>query len=185
MKRQRGLLNGVAGLLCIGLALVIVAREGLPQRAETLRGLTNAPNYVAPMVGYLAPEITLPTTDGRIVSLADSDSPLTLVYFWATTCPPCRHDMPAMNALADNESLRILAVNVGESAEATRDWADALGLEYAVLPDPSATTARRYKIRGLPTGFLTNAGGRILRVYFGSVGVERLRRDMARYAPNA
>ena len=185
MKRLRSVLQALAGLFCIGLAIAVVARAGLPQRADFLTGMLNTMRTVAPIVGFLAPEITLPATDGRAVSLADSETPLTLVYFWATSCPPCRHEMPAMNALADNRSLRILAVNVGESKGTARNWAETLGLQYAVLPDPASTIAKRYQIRGLPTGFLINAGGRVVRVYFGSVGIERLRRDIARYAPNA
>lgn len=87
--------------------------------------------------------------------------------------------MPALNELHNREPLRILAVNMGESANRVRAWVDQLGLRYTVLLDPAMAVARAYQIRGLPSAFLIDSEYRIVRVFFGPVGIDQLRRDIA------
>ncbi len=183
MSRIGAFLRSLAGLLCLGAALAIVQQTGLPKRADYSSRLSGLRSVVAPEVGYLAPDFRLRTPTNKLVSLANHNSAFTLIYFWATTCAPCRREMDDLNNLRESlPTLRILAVNMGESATVVSDWIRALDLRYDVLLDPSLQVARRYQIRGLPSNLLLNGGGRILRVYFGSVGAEQLRRDIARYA---
>ena len=183
MSRLRTLLRLLAALLCFGAALAIVLDAGLPQRADYSGGLRGRRPLSAPQVGYLAPDFALRTPANSLVSLANHNSDFTLIYFWATSCPPCRRDMRELSDLRESlPTLRILAVNMGESAAAVRDWVRALDLRYYVLLDPSLRVARLYQIRGLPTLFLLNGGGRILRLYYASASAGQLRRDIARYA---
>ena len=173
----------LAGLLCLGGALWVVLQAGLPERADNT-GLRRATGTVAaPEVGFLAPDFTLRTTTGEPVSLAESDAEITLIYFWSTTCAPCQRDMPALNDLSKRQpNLRILAVNMGEDGRQVAAWVTALDLRYDALLDPQLEAARRYQARGLPTSFLVNAGQRILRVFYGSVGVDDLQSEIARYS---
>ena len=182
MRAIGGWLRLLAGLLCLGAALAVVQRAGLPQLAD-YRRLSGAPAAVAPAVGYLAPDFHLRTPAGKLVSLADDKVAFTLLYFWATTCAPCQREMRELNDLsASQPKLRILAVNMGESAAVARAWSRALSLRYDVLLDPSGHVARLYQIRGLPTSLLINGSGRILRLAFGSVGARQWQRELARYA---
>ncbi len=176
MSRLHRLAHWLAALLCCGLALVLIIQTGLPQRWETGRDQSKT---VAPAVGQPAPIFQLLSSSGEIISLLWGDSAFTLLYFWSTNCAPCRHEMPALNELHNSEPLRILAVNMGESAKRVRAWVDQLQLRYTVLLDPALAVARAYQIRGLPSAFLIDAEYRIVRVYFGAVSIDRLRRDMA------
>lgn len=179
MSRLHRLAHWLAALLCCGLALLLIIQSGLPQRSETGRDSSKS---IAPARDQLAPIFQLPSSSGEIISLLWGDSAFTLLYFWSTNCAPCRNEMPALNELPKSEPLRILAVNMGESAKRVRDWVDQLQLSYPVLLDPFMAVARAYQIRGLPSAFLIDAETRIVAVYYGPVSIDQLRRDMARAA---
>ena len=176
MSRLQRIAHWLTALLCCSIALVIVIQAGLPQRSQTNRILSN---QVAPEPGHPAPIFQLPSLSGEITSLLHDPAAFTLLYFWSTSCAPCRKEMPALNELHQSERLRILAVNMGESADRVRAWVDQLELRYTVLLDPALAVARAYQIRGLPSAFLLDAQYRIVRLYFGPVSINQLRRDMA------
>src|SRR5512139_4044136 len=68
----------------------------------------------APQQGFLAPDFSLPDLDGQTVSLSDLRGQVVVLNIWATWCPPCRAEMPALQAVyADyaGQGLVVLAVN--------------------------------------------------------------------------
>lgn len=71
---------------------------------------------VRPEVGYLAPDFTLPTLDGKTVRLSDYQGKKgVFINFWATWCPPCRLEMPTMEKVYQeyqSQGLEILAVSI-------------------------------------------------------------------------
>ena len=53
----------------------------------------------APQKGFLAPDFTLKATDGKTYSLSDLHGQAVIINLWATWCPPCRAEMPAIQKL--------------------------------------------------------------------------------------
>ncbi|MGC9456750.1 MAG: TlpA family protein disulfide reductase [Halothiobacillaceae bacterium] len=89
-----------------------------------------------------------------------------LVNFWATWCPPCRAEMPSMEALRKilaDEEFAILAVNVGEAPEAVAAFLEELPGEprFTVLLDRQSELLDLWPVRGLPTTFVLDRQGRI------------------------
>lgn len=83
------------------------------------------------------------TAGARSPSLASLQGDVTVVVFWATTCPPCRKELPMVEALrqavAADGSVRVVAVSVdvpGDAARA-RKMAHDLGLKAPLLVDQS------------------------------------------------
>jgi thiol-disulfide isomerase/thioredoxin len=85
--------------------------------------------------------------------------------FWATWCPPCREEMPAMQALAgalEKQGLVVLAVNYEESAETAEAFVRETGLTLPVLLDGEGAVARRYRVTGLPASFFVDRRGALV-----------------------
>ena len=84
---------GGAGLLVLG----AVAWVSLPKPQSTAASETY--NSVAPVaVSFPAPALELSDLQGGKASLKDYRGQVVLVNNWATWCPPCRAEMPTLDA---------------------------------------------------------------------------------------
>lgn len=81
---------------CCGLIWIGISRA-------TRRG---QPRSDAPQVGFPAPAFTLTALDGTERLLSDYQGQGVIVNFWATWCPPCRAEMPALQQVAEGYAVQ-------------------------------------------------------------------------------
>jgi peroxiredoxin len=144
-------------------------------------GSTTGGAIPAPAENFLAPDFSLTTLDGETVSLADFRGKVVLLNFWASWCPPCRSEMPAMERVYQdyaNQGFVILAVNATQqdSPDAARQFVNEKGLTFPILLDTSGTVSALYRTRSLPTSFFIGADGIIDEVVIGGPMSEALLR---------
>ena len=87
-----------------------------------------------------APDLALVDLDGRPASLVDWQGQRVLVNFWATWCPPCVEEMPALEAFYRqnrDDGVVVIAVNNAESPETVRRYVEERGITMPVLLDLS------------------------------------------------
>jgi thiol-disulfide isomerase/thioredoxin len=145
------------GLLLLGLALLPLARPDASGRGGSL-------------VGHAAPSLVATALDGRVYSLADGRGRITWVNFWATSCEPCRTEMPAMQRMADayGDRLLVLGVDWGESQASVSDFVRRYALRYPILLDPKLDNFYRWSSRdGLPRHYLVDGNGTVVREVIG------------------
>jgi peroxiredoxin len=120
----------------------------------------------APRTGYAAPDFALPDLQGRIYRLSDGRGKVVFLNLWATWCPPCRMEMPAMEKLHQRLKGRdfvMLAVAEDEGgAKAVAPFVRETGLSFPVLLDPEATLSPRYGATGYPETFIIDRNGRVV-----------------------
>ncbi len=90
---------------------------------------------------------------------------LVVLNFWATWCPPCRLEMPAMERLYQEfrgKGLEVVAVNFMESPELVRAFAEEQKLTYPMLLDGRAEIAERYGVIRLPETVLIGRKGEVI-----------------------
>jgi thiol-disulfide isomerase/thioredoxin len=113
--------------------------------------------------GSEAPGFALPTSGGQTVVLSSFRGRVVFLNFWATWCPPCRLEMPAMERLHQDfkdQGLVILAVDIEESPKLVAKFMKEFRLTFPALLDADSRMSSRYGVRGLPTTVLIDRQGR-------------------------
>ncbi|MGZ8481895.1 MAG: TlpA family protein disulfide reductase [Candidatus Limnocylindria bacterium] len=162
LRRRRGSLTWL--LLIVALAVVLAALAAVPLLRSASEGRTGT------LVGEPAPALEAMDLDGRAWSLATDDAPITWVNFWATSCEPCRTEMPAMQRLAEAHEgeLLVLGVDWGEGSDAVRDFVHRYGITYPILLDPTLDNYYRWaSTDGLPRHYFVGSDGIVLREIIG------------------
>jgi peroxiredoxin len=122
-------------------------------------------------VGQVAPDFTLKDLDGRSVSLSDYRGKVVFLNFWATWCPPCREEMPAMerlNAVFEGKDFVMLAVNVEKDLEPVRAFLAQHPHSFAVLLDQQSAVQNLYGVFRFPETFLLDQEGRLVERFLGA-----------------
>ena len=132
------------------LAGVLIVAGASPALANSLR------------VGAAAPAFTVKTLDGRTLSLASLHGKVVLLNFWATWCPPCRAEMPALEQFYQqhhNEGLEIIAVSVEDDSDETKVRAAAAAYTFPLALISGATVEGYGRIWRLPLTFVIDRAG--------------------------
>lgn len=122
---------------------------------------------LSPAVGSApAPDLKLPDLDDEIIDLATFRGQVVVINFWATWCPPCRREMPALSRMAfavSEDDVVTLTVNIGEDFETIFGFTGSLDMDadFPFLLDTHAVTLKSWDIKGLPTTYIIDKDGRL------------------------
>lgn len=133
-------------------------------------------------VGNRARDFTLESLDGGKVSLSDYKDQVVLVNLWATWCPPCRAEIPDLEAAYrahKDEGFVVLGVNVEESAQAIEPFVADLDMTYPVLLDERGQVMNDYRALGLPISLLVDREGVIQERHVGILTASQLERYLS------
>ncbi|WP_407876116.1 TlpA family protein disulfide reductase [Qipengyuania nanhaisediminis] len=119
---------------------------------------------VRDFAGTPLPKVTFSDPQGRILDLADIDSPV-LINLWATWCAPCREEMPALDGLAGTleDEVRVLTISQDmRGAEVVVPYFEREALaQLEPWLDPENRLTRKFSDGGkLPVTVLFDAEGR-------------------------
>jgi peroxiredoxin len=109
-------------------------------------------------------DFTLADLQGKSWHLRDLQGKVVLVNFWATWCPPCRKEMPDLQALYDkykDQGLLVLAISDEETAKVSPFIAERK-ISYPVLLDPGRKINETFVVEGIPKSFVYDRSGKLV-----------------------
>ncbi|HVV44965.1 MAG TPA: TlpA disulfide reductase family protein [Bryobacteraceae bacterium] len=131
----------------------------------------NDPRFQKAIAGYEArdrvretSDFTLKDLSGKSWTLSKLRGKVVIVNFWATWCPPCRREMPDLEALYkrfSGEGLVILAIS-DEDAAKVRPFIAEQKYTYPILLDAGRAVNTRFQIGGIPVSLVYDRSGKLV-----------------------
>lgn len=132
--------------------------------------LALSPQVMALEVGAVVPDLSAPTSDGRMLSLDQFRGQVVYVDFWASWCAPCREAMPVLDTLHQRYRERgftVLGVNVDTERKGAQRMIDQLQPGFPMVFDPQGKWPEAFGLRDMPTSYLIDAKGIVRYVHKG------------------
>ena len=187
MPRKTALLLAlVLVLVAAGIGLLASAKPPAPETAtppaRTDGATTLAPSpaavdaalreldLVKPSRRQPAEDFALPAYDGGTFRLAEQRGKIVLVNFWATWCPPCLEEMPAMERLwrkQKDAGFLLVAVSVDADPQKVRPFVAEHKLSFPIAFDTKMAVAEKYGVRALPSSFIVGRDGTLTALALG------------------
>ena len=127
-------------------------------------------------VGGPLPEVqVMPLAGGDAISLSDIGGPA-VINLWATTCVPCRTEIPAFEAVhrSRGDTIRFVGLNFGESAEQAAPFIEQVGATYDQYLDELGYATTALDASAMPTTIGVDADGNIATRHIGQMSMADL-----------
>jgi thiol-disulfide isomerase/thioredoxin len=172
--------NILLPLLFLGLGLILIGASALLILQDVSPG--KELSAVPVEVDYAAPELSLTDVEGNPSSLADYRGKVVLVNLWATWCPPCKEEMPALETYYRryvDQGFVIVAINDGDPRPDVVQFVDDYGLSFPVWLDPEyISTEQAFKTLNLPSSCVIDRQGRIVMSWVGGISLKTLEKHV-------
>jgi peroxiredoxin len=127
-------------------------------------------DLIRPSRAKLAEDFTLATPGGGTFKLSEHRGKVVMINFWATWCPPCLEEMPAMERLYRQQKdagFTLVAVSVDTDLKKVTPFVAEHKLTFAIGLDPKMDLANAYAVRALPSSFLVGRDGSLTALAIG------------------
>ena len=117
--------------------------------------------------------------EGELLSLSDLDGTPLVMNFWYPSCPPCRAEMPDLEASYQRYRDRgVLFLGVTslrlDTTEDAKEFIAEIGVTYPVGPDTDGSIMRAYGVNNFPSTVFVNADQQVVRTWAGLLNEEKL-----------
>jgi cytochrome c biogenesis protein CcmG/thiol:disulfide interchange protein DsbE len=158
------------GVLILGSVFIAATRVRPQQTTAAPAAVPDVVMTPAPLADHAAPDVTLTSLARTKVALSDLKGQVLLINVWATWRPPCRVEMPTIQAAYEqyhDQGFTVAAVNLQEDPSAVATFMREHQLTFPALLDPDGQISRTYQAVSLPSSFFVDRQGVIRAVYHG------------------
>lgn len=171
IRRRRHTARWVAAAVLVVLVVVAVVAATRPSYQAT--------EVASPLLGRVAPPLAGTDFGGRTFSLSAERGHYVYVNFFASWCPPCQAEEPALVAF-DFQQQRarrgagLVSVVFNDSVADARRFVAEWGAQWPTVPDRAGSIATAYGVSSPPMTFLVDPGGRVVAAFTGPVTTAQL-----------
>jgi peroxiredoxin len=158
----------------LSFAGLLFALMGLLACAGTSSDAPSPEEATLTAVGDPAPALDATTIDGDRFDLADQRGRIVLLNFWATWCPPCQQELPAVRdriwaRFGARDDFALISVAREEAVDTVRRFLAGHDYAWTFATDPDRANFARYADAHIPRNYVIGRDGTIV---YQSVGFE-------------
>lgn len=174
----------IVWMVLIGFGLLLIGTASLFSKMQPTTNKSSAVSQysIIPLqVNYPAPEISLTDLSSREVNLMDFQDKIVLVNNWATWCPPCKAEMPTLEAYYQThkeEGFLIIAIESGESLAEVTDFVERYALSFPVWIDIDGIALDAFSNWNLPSSYVIDRSGMIRLTWTGEISRDMLEKHV-------
>jgi thiol-disulfide isomerase/thioredoxin len=168
------------GLLAVVLIGILVI-QGCTPSSQSITN--NGQEATAGMnVGEPVPNFTLVDLEGNQISLGDFRGKTVFVNFWTTWCPPCRAEMPEIEAIHQeykDKDVVVIGIAIMEPEDVVRQYVEQGSYSWTFVLDDSGKVASDYRVTVIPTSFFIDQAGIIQAANIGGMAKQAMENKLA------
>ena len=128
------------------------------------------------VAGTSLPQASLLTLDNKTIDSNTLIGKPLILNFWYSTCEPCRREMPVLAASAATHSstVRFVGINMNDSVETAKNFAEKYNVLYDIMFDPSGSFIGALGIGTAPMTLFVDARGIIVDQVAGEISADKL-----------
>ncbi|MEH6955744.1 redoxin domain-containing protein [Neobacillus drentensis] len=153
---------------------IVQAMDKKTETPETTSQTTASQDGLA--IGAKAPDFELKTLTGEKIKLSNLKGKKVMLNFWATWCPPCKAEMPAMEQFSKQmeKDIVILAVNIDPQLD-VQGFVDENKITFPIPLDVDDKVNETYQVLSIPTTYFIDSKGIIQNKYIGGMKLEDMK----------
>ncbi len=135
------------------------------------------------------PEVELTLITGEKISTATLIGKPVLLNFWATSCPPCRKEIPDLIKLHEQFSgrgVKIIGIAMAyDRPDQVIAFKQEYQIPYSIAVDLDSSAASAFDVQAIPVTILVSPRGQIVYRHSGVIDVENMQQRIAAMLPDS
>ncbi len=132
----------------------------------------------SPEVGFIAPNFTLTTMQGKKLTLSQFRGKPVYINFFASWCPPCQFETPDVEKMYKQYGHKITFIGVNltfnDSVPKLKQFVKKYGVTYPVMLDSKGSVTQMYNVMAIPTSIFVEPNGVIQTRYEGAMIAQQM-----------
>jgi len=108
--------------------------------------------------------------DIKQLDLGNYQGKVVYLDFWASWCKPCQESFPWMNQLLTKypaDAFTVITINLDAESDSMHHFLGKVKADFDIFHDPSGRIAEEFQIEGMPTSYLIDASGKVVKKHIG------------------